>query len=100
MSQYHEPSKSVIDRTTTITTMNHEWMANIWRMRTIGPTIPSFYVLWEQKKLMTHEVARPAPRWVSGLLSFGSMAACARSLGLEQMEELAWGMKNTHCYFL
>ncbi|KAH7864072.1 hypothetical protein Vadar_025386 [Vaccinium darrowii] len=86
-----------------------DWMANIWPMRTIGPTIPSMYL---DKRLlndreyglsMFNPKTSDCMNWLDQhpngsvvYVSFGSVA----ELGLKQMEELTLGLKNTNCYFL
>ncbi|GLT55573.1 hypothetical protein SLA2020_286840 [Shorea laevis] len=50
------------------------WMASRWPVKTIGPTIPSMFL---DKRLEDD-----------------------KTLGEEQMEEFAWGLKNSNCYFL
>ncbi|KAI3881216.1 hypothetical protein MKX03_015921 [Papaver bracteatum] len=87
-----------------------KWMAkqSHTRMTTIGPTLPSFYLdkrledtdyglhLFPpnsdacMKWLETKEVASVV------YVSFGSLAA----LGEEQMEEIAWGIRNSNYHFL
>ncbi|XP_022157619.1 UDP-glycosyltransferase 74F2-like [Momordica charantia] len=86
-----------------------EWMGKKWAMKMIGPNIPSMYTdrridgdgeygfsLFNPKG----EVCR---KWLDGrrkasvvFVSFGSFAA----LSVEEMEELAWGLKQTNYYFL
>ncbi|XP_077225560.1 UDP-glycosyltransferase 74F2-like [Tasmannia lanceolata] len=85
------------------------WMEGIWPMKTIGPTLPSMFL----DKLVKGENAYELNLWKPNdgtcmewldtraigsvvYVSFGSMA----SLGLEQMEEVAWGLKGSNSYFL
>ncbi|KAJ4968777.1 hypothetical protein NE237_015478 [Protea cynaroides] len=86
-----------------------EWMAKLWRVRTIGPTLPSMYL---DKRIeddndyninLFHPDSSACMNWLNNRLtgtvvyvSFGSMAM----LGVEQMEELAWGLKRSNSYIL
>ncbi|KAM7502410.1 hypothetical protein LguiB_001314 [Lonicera macranthoides] len=84
-------------------------MRKQWRLRTIGPTIPSFYLdkrLQDDKDYGLH-VYKPSTsncmKWLNErqkksvvYVSFGSIA----ELGGEQMEELACGLKEVDHYFL
>ncbi|XP_049388103.1 UDP-glycosyltransferase 74G1-like [Solanum stenotomum] len=98
INSFYELEKEVID-----------WMSKIYPIKTIGPTIPSMYLdkrLHDDKeyglsifKPMTNECLN----WlnhqpISSVLyvSFGSLA----KLESEQMEELAWGLKNSNKRFL
>ncbi|KAH0641559.1 hypothetical protein KY289_032533 [Solanum tuberosum] len=86
-----------------------DWMSKLYPIKTIGPTIPSMYLdkrLHDDKeyglsifKPMTNECLN----WlnhqpISSVLyvSFGSFAI----VEAEQMEELAWGLKNSNNNFL
>ncbi|KAF2292485.1 hypothetical protein GH714_024372 [Hevea brasiliensis] len=86
-----------------------DWMAKRWKLRTIGPTVPSMYLdkRIEDDKDYGINLFKPdssaCMNWLhdkpSGsvvYVSFGSLA----ELGVEQMEELAWGLKGTKRYFL
>ncbi|XP_042496877.1 UDP-glycosyltransferase 74F2-like [Macadamia integrifolia] len=86
-----------------------DWMAKLWRLRTIGPTIPSMYLdkRIEDDKDYNVNLFNPntsmCMNWlndrVSGTVvyvSFGSLA----NLGVEQMEELAEGLKRSNSYIL
>ncbi|KAM7502405.1 hypothetical protein LguiB_001309 [Lonicera macranthoides] len=84
-------------------------MGKQWRLRTIGPTIPSFYL---DKRLQDDKdyglnVYKPSTitcmKWLNErqkgsvvYVSFGSLA----ELEGEQMEELACGLKDADNYFL
>ncbi|KAM1043736.1 hypothetical protein ACFX13_035718 [Malus domestica] len=82
-------------------------MAKLWRLRTVGPTIPSKYL---DKRLDRKEYGvnllpnnDASIKWLNGrpkgsvaYVSFGSVVA----LAVEQMEELAWGLKRSKCTFL
>lgn len=86
-----------------------KWMGSQWPVKTIGPTIPSMYL---DKRLEDDKDYGLSPlnlnvdaciTWLDArdigsvvYVSFGSLA----SLGEEQMEELAWGLKRSKGYFL
>ncbi|KAI3443954.1 hypothetical protein Pfo_000619 [Paulownia fortunei] len=86
-----------------------DWMARIWPVKTIGPTIPSMYL---DKRLPDDKeyglsVFKPTTdacmKWLNEhasksvvYVSFGSMA----ELQAEQMEELAQALKLSDKYFL
>ncbi|XP_031384240.1 UDP-glycosyltransferase 74E2-like [Punica granatum] len=86
-----------------------KWMRTQYPIMTIGPTIPSIYLdqrLEDDKdyglSLFKPEV-EASMKWLDSkeaasviYVSFGSLA----SLGEEQMEELAWGLKNSKIHFL
>ena len=77
-------------------------------MLTIGPTIPSIYLDKrvendEDYDLNLFKLDTTSTSWLSTkppgsvvYVSFGSMA----NLSINQMEELAWGLKQTNFYFL
>ncbi|KAI3984449.1 hypothetical protein MKX01_031073 [Papaver californicum] len=86
------------------------WMAkqSHTRMITIGPTLPSFYL---DKRLEDNDYglhlftpnSDTCMKWLDTkevasvvYISFGSLAA----LGEEQMEEIAWGIRNSNYHFL
>ncbi|KAM3750078.1 hypothetical protein ACB098_04G010600 [Castanea mollissima] len=86
------------------------WMTSQqWRVKTIGPTIPSIYLdkrLEDDKEYGLH-LFKPdvdvCMKWLDTkethsvvYTSFGSLA----SLGEEQMDELTRGLKNSNCHFL
>ncbi|KAJ9701749.1 hypothetical protein PVL29_006916 [Vitis rotundifolia] len=86
-----------------------KWLANHQSVKTIGPTIPSMYLdkRLEDDKDYGLSLFKPNTdtciTWLDTkdinsvvYVSFGSMA----SLGEEQMEELAWGLKRSNGYFL
>ncbi|KAI8013884.1 UDP-glycosyltransferase 74E2 [Camellia lanceoleosa] len=84
-------------------------MAKIWPLRTIGPTIPSMYLdkRLQDDKEYGFSIFKPKTdacmKWLDQrsngsvvYVSFGSLA----QLGVDQMEEIAWGLKNSNYYFL
>ncbi|KAM5562895.1 mogroside IE synthase-like [Rosa sericea] len=86
-----------------------DWMAKLWPLRTIGPTIPSMYLdkRHEDDKEYGFSLFKPnsdacmnwlneRPKWSVAYVSFGSLA----ELGAEQMEQLAHGLKKSNIYFL
>ncbi|EEF29928.1 mogroside IE synthase [Ricinus communis] len=86
-----------------------DWMAKKWRLRTVGPTLPSKYLdkRLEYDKDYGINLFKPDSgtclNWLKTkpsrsvvYVSFGSVA----ELGTEQMEELALGLKGSNCYFL
>ncbi|KDP45202.1 hypothetical protein JCGZ_15067 [Jatropha curcas] len=86
-----------------------DWMAKRWRLRTIGPTLPSMYLdkrleddkhyginLFEPDTTACLNWLQDKPSGSVVYVSFGSMA----QLGAAQMEELAWGLKASNYYFL
>lgn len=98
INSFYELEKEVID-----------WMAKIYPIKTIGPTIPSMYIdkrLDDDKeygfsvfKPMTNECLN----WLNHqpissvvYVSFGSIVI----LEAEQMEELVWGLKHSNKNFL
>ncbi|MBA0721494.1 hypothetical protein Golax_009032, partial [Gossypium laxum] len=84
-------------------------MSKIWKLGTIGPTIPSMYL---DKRLkhnkdyglqLLHPNTSACMRWLNTkpngsvvYVSFGSLA----EVGVEQMAEIAWGLIGTNAYFL
>ncbi|KAI9111218.1 hypothetical protein K1719_017829 [Acacia pycnantha] len=86
-----------------------EWQAKIFPLKTIGPTIPSTFLDKRLKDDYAYgfsfykEEDEACMNWlndkISGsvvYVSFGSLAA----LNTEQMEEMAWGLKDSEAYFL
>jgi len=86
-----------------------DWMAKIWRLRTIGPTIPSMFLdkRLEDDKNYGFSIFKPSTdtcmKWLHDqpkgsvvYVSFGSVAA----LEVEQMEEIAWGLRMSNNCFL
>ncbi|PIA61856.1 hypothetical protein AQUCO_00200095v1 [Aquilegia coerulea] len=85
------------------------WMAKLFPLRTIGPTIPSMHLDKRLKDDTDYGLHLCKPdsnicmNWLHDkpigsvvYIAFGSMA----QLGVEQMEELAWGLKGANTYFL
>ncbi|XP_010679006.2 UDP-glycosyltransferase 74G1 [Beta vulgaris subsp. vulgaris] len=86
-----------------------DWMAKMWKVRTIGPTVPSYYLdkRLEDDRDYSLQLLKPntalCKNWLDTktkesviYVSFGSMA----DLSEQQFEELAWGLKNSHKSFL
>ncbi|XP_059450670.1 UDP-glycosyltransferase 74E2-like [Corylus avellana] len=86
-----------------------DWMAKIWPLRTIGPTIPSMFLdkRLEDDKNYGFDIFKPntdaCMKWLNGrpkgsvvYVSFGSMVA----FEVEQMEEIAWGLRMSNRCFL
>ena len=83
-------------------------MASKLPVKTIGPTIPSMYLdkrLQDDKDygLSLFKPSNTCMTWLDSketgsvvYVSFGSLAALEK----EQMEEIAWGLKRSNCYFL
>ncbi|MBA0692584.1 hypothetical protein Goari_010134 [Gossypium aridum] len=98
VNTFYELEKEVVD-----------WMSKIWKLGTIGPTIPSMYL---DKRLkhnkdyglqLLHPNTSACMRWLNTkpngsvvYVSFGSLA----EVGVEQMVEIAWGLIGTNAYFL
>ncbi|KAL7168877.1 hypothetical protein ACSBR2_033996 [Camellia fascicularis] len=85
------------------------WMAAQWPIKTVGPTVPSMYLdkRLENDKDYGLNLFKPkveaCMKWLDTkekasvvYVSFGSLATA----GQEQMEELAWGLKNSNTNFL
>ncbi|KAL0392440.1 UNVERIFIED_CONTAM: UDP glycosyltransferase 9 [Sesamum radiatum] len=83
-----------------------DWMASQYPIKTVGPT---FSLLQTDKKLSNsknHTISLLEPactEWLDSretgsvvYVSFGSIA----SLSKKQMEEVAWGLMTSNCYFL
>ncbi|XP_062081451.1 UDP-glycosyltransferase 74G1-like [Humulus lupulus] len=86
-----------------------EWMAKLWPVRTIGPTVPSMCLdkrlendkdyginLWQPDNDICIKWLNEKSFGSVVYVSFGSVA----KLESEQMVELAWGLKNSKHYFL
>ncbi|KAL7172919.1 hypothetical protein ACSBR2_032397 [Camellia fascicularis] len=84
-------------------------MAKLWRVRTIGPTVPSMYLdellkddtdyginLFKPKSSMCMNWLSDKPIGSVVYISFGSRA----KLESKQMEEIAWGLKQSNYNFL
>nr|ACM09899.2 glycosyltransferase [Withania somnifera] len=98
INSFYELEKHVID-----------WMSKIYPIKAIGPTIPSMYLdkrLPDDKEYglsMFKPITDACINWLNHqpinsvlYVSFGSLA----KLEAEQMEELAWGLKNSNKNFL
>ncbi|KAL5861587.1 hypothetical protein ACOSQ4_002883 [Xanthoceras sorbifolium] len=86
-----------------------DWMGNLWKLRTMGPTLPAMYLdkrLEDDKDYGTN-IFKPetsvSMSWLNDrpsgsvvYVAFGS----AVTLNPEQMEELALGLKGSKCHFL
>lgn len=86
-----------------------DWMSQIMPVRTIGPAIPSLYLDKriqgdnEYGMCMFQPMTDACITWLNErseksvvYVSFGSLAA----VNAEQMEELAWGLRNSNKHFL
>ncbi|XP_062175714.1 mogroside IE synthase-like [Alnus glutinosa] len=86
-----------------------DWMEKIWPLGTIGPTIPSMFLdkRIEDDKSYGFSIFKPnmdaCMKWLNDspkgsvvYVSFGSSAA----LEVEQMQELAWGLRMSNRCFL
>ncbi|CAL2279470.1 unnamed protein product [Prunus armeniaca] len=80
-----------------------DWLAKFWPLRTVGPTIPSKYLderleddkeygvnLFKSDNDACIKWLNERPKGSVAYVSFGSAA----KLGVEQMEELAWGLRR------
>ncbi|KAK1566989.1 hypothetical protein Q3G72_007005 [Acer saccharum] len=87
-----------------------DWMAKLWKIGTVGPTLPSMYLdkrLEDDKDYGTN-IFEPKTSvsmdWLNNRLSGASVVyvafGSAAILSPEQMEELAWGLKESNCHFL
>ncbi|KAF9625021.1 hypothetical protein IFM89_017070 [Coptis chinensis] len=86
-----------------------EYMAKDSPLRTIGPTLPSMYLdkripddtdyklnIYKPDSNLCMNWLNEKPNNSVVFVSFGSLA----ELGAEQMKELAYGLKQSNCYFL
>ncbi|KAA0068095.1 hypothetical protein IC582_008390 [Cucumis melo] len=86
-----------------------EWMEKKWRMKTVGPNIPSMYAdrQIQDDREYGFNFFKPndeaCRKWLNDrqkksvvFVAFGSFS----TLSAEQMEELAWGLAQTNCFFL
>ncbi|XP_022759824.1 UDP-glycosyltransferase 74E2-like [Durio zibethinus] len=86
-----------------------DYLAKLWPLRTIGPTIPSMFLdkRLQDDKVYGFSIFRPnidaCMKWLNDrpkqsvvYVSFGSLAA----VEAEQMEEIAWGLKGSKSQFL
>ncbi|XVE80836.1 hypothetical protein DITRI_Ditri15bG0012400 [Diplodiscus trichospermus] len=84
-------------------------MTKVWPLLTIGPTVPSFYMdkripddnnygfnLFKLDTCTSINWLSSKPRGSVIYVSFGSMAC----LNMKQMEEVAWGLKQSNYFFL
>ncbi|EOY01365.1 hypothetical protein QUC31_013821 [Theobroma cacao] len=98
VNTFYELEKEVVD-----------WMSEIWKLGTVGPTIPSMHLdrRLEGNKDYGMNLFNPntntCMNWLNGkpngsvvYVSFGSLA----DLGVEEMAEIAWGLKVSNFYFL
>ncbi|KAJ0024313.1 hypothetical protein Pint_07919 [Pistacia integerrima] len=86
-----------------------DWLAKQWKLGTIGPTLPSVYLDKRLEDDKDYEITLFKPKtdacmtWLNDkpknsvvYVSFGSMAEAEE----QQVEELAWGLKSSNCFFL
>ncbi|KAI7984183.1 UDP-glycosyltransferase 74F2 [Camellia lanceoleosa] len=86
-----------------------DWMAKFFPLRTIGPTIPSMFLdkrlqddpeyglsIFKTNTGTCMNWLKERPNGSVVYVSFGSLA----ELGVDQMEELAWGLGDSNCHFL
>ncbi|KAK2651133.1 hypothetical protein Ddye_018622 [Dipteronia dyeriana] len=86
-----------------------DWMAKIWKLGTVGPTLPSMYLdkrleddrdyginLYKPKTSASMTWLNDKPSGSVVYASYGSIA----DIKQEQIEELAWGLKASKHYFL
>lgn len=86
-----------------------EWMEKEWRMKTVGPNIPSMYAdrqIHDDREYgfnFFKPIDEACRKWLDNrqkasvvFVAFGSFS----TLSIEQMEELAWGLAQTNCFFL
>ncbi|XP_057975603.1 mogroside IE synthase-like [Malania oleifera] len=86
-----------------------KWMANLWPVMTVGPTIPSVYLDKRVKddKSYGFNLYKPnndaCMKWLNtketGSVVYVSFGSAAR-LNAEQMSEMAWALKHTNYNFL
>ncbi|KAK9747783.1 hypothetical protein RND81_02G014700 [Saponaria officinalis] len=95
---FYEMEKEVVD-----------WMATLWKVKPIGPTVPSYYLdkRLEHDRDYSLQLIKPnatlCANWLDTkkkssviYVSFGSMA----ELSEEQFRELSLGLKESGCNFL
>ncbi|KAG2669734.1 hypothetical protein I3760_14G047100 [Carya illinoinensis] len=86
-----------------------DWMAKIWPLKIIGPTIPSMFLdkRLEDDRDYGFSIFKPTTdacmKWLNDrpkgsvvYVFWGSMAV----LEAEQMQEIAWGLRMSNCSFL
>ncbi|KAG8642057.1 mogroside IE synthase-like isoform X2 [Manihot esculenta] len=97
-NSFHKMEEEVVD-----------WMEKRWRLRTIGPTVPSMYLdkriegdrnyginLFKPNSSACISWLQSKPIASVVYVSFGSVVEPR----VEQMREVAWGLKRSNCYFL
>ncbi|KAL7201225.1 hypothetical protein ACSBR1_033016 [Camellia fascicularis] len=85
-----------------------DWMSKLWRVRTIGPTLPSMYLdqrlkddtdignnLFKPHSTVCMNWLNAKPSGSVVYVSFGSMA----EVEPEQIEEIAWGLNQSNYNF-
>ncbi|KAI9176268.1 hypothetical protein LWI28_000583 [Acer negundo] len=91
---------------------NHQvvdWMAKIWKLGTVGPTLPSMYLDKRLEDDRDYGINLYKPNtsvcmsWLndkpSGSVVYASYGSTV-DVSQEQIEELAWGLKACNHYFL
>ncbi|KAI3827214.1 hypothetical protein L1987_01286 [Smallanthus sonchifolius] len=86
-----------------------EWMRKMWKLKAVGPTLPSMYLdkrleddkdygfsLFKANHNECMNWLKDKPKESVVYVSFGSFA----QLGAEQMEEIAWGLRDSNVNFL
>ncbi|KAI3724843.1 hypothetical protein L1987_64610 [Smallanthus sonchifolius] len=86
-----------------------EWMRKMWKLKVIGPTLPSMYLdkrleddkeygfsLFKANYNECMNWLKDKPKESVVYVSFGSFA----QLGPEQMEEIVWGLRDSQVNFL
>ncbi|CAO2818951.1 unnamed protein product [Amaranthus hypochondriacus] len=86
-----------------------DWMSKMWKVGTIGPTIPSYYLDKRLEEDNDYSFTRFKPKvdscikWLDtkpkGSIIYASFGSLAK-LSPQQFEELAWGLKNCGYNFL
>ncbi|XVE80839.1 hypothetical protein DITRI_Ditri15bG0012700 [Diplodiscus trichospermus] len=112
LNQFSNLDKADCILINTFYNLEEEWldsMSKLWPLLTIGPSVPSFYM---DKRILEDRNyglnlfpldSSTSINWLSSkpagsviYVSFGSMAC----LNMKQMEEVAWGLKQSNYYFL
>lgn len=86
-----------------------EWLSKLWKVRTIGPTLPSMYLdkrlpddtdyginMFKPNSVACMDWLKDKANGTVVYVSFGSLA----ELEPQQMEEIAWGLKDGNFNFL